>query len=492
MEMYSEEDLQNLNTMPIPDLWAELYKRLNPTNSRLTHAQFCAFRAALIRDPPAAAAANLDRDYRGLFKRINDYLEDPFLRKSLSRQAGTFRDYTTALADHNLLHNKVQRGASSSSTSDNGPNQDDLDLVSGAILADCKYCLAWLEELGSINTGNVYYNEYGWSLLAIAVKANAKNVIDTLINHSGNDPGPLNPHRVFRDGSVGQSILNFAIDSATTSDDTCLWALINWCASFMEQDDTRIANELDESYQYKIAKISSIRLINKLDNTFGTDILENASGPQGENIWHAATIHRNPVFLTWLRCAYPDKINTRDNQNNTPLMYAILQGNRRSVNWFKNQLSNDQISCKGQDPSQPLPCALDIAIESWNENCVGILNCINKHPVYAHMNQDIRATADLIMSMIRSLVAHKNSLNMRLQVGKLSRAEKQRLWNNTKNWVSGKCRVLVKNASSDLFQSSELRDCLAFARSCRVGFLQHCLSNNDDVTWRRLRSSREF
>lgn len=226
------------------------------------------------------------------------------------------------LHDH---HKGVYHDTSSNSNS----NANDPDLVTGTILADCKSCLAWLYELGILKSGYVCYNEKGWSLLALTIKANAKNGIENLIEHSGYEPGPLRPHRILTDGSIGISILKFAIPS-TKFDDTYLWALINWCDSFMELEDTRVVEELDALDQYKIGIIASIRLINKL-STLGTNILEDASGPQGKSIWHAATINQNTVFLTLLKTSHLTGINTRDHQNRTPLMYAIAEGKQEFV-----------------------------------------------------------------------------------------------------------------------------------------------------------------
>jgi len=484
MEMYSKDDLLSLNQLDSPGLRNELNERLNPNDSRFTHAQFCEFRGALIRNPAVATATGLDDDYPGLFQKIQVYLNDAQKKDNLSQQAGIFRDYTTALTHLHDHHKEVNHDTSSNSNS----NANDPDLVTGTILADCKYCLAWLYELGILKSGYICYNEKGWSLLALAIKANAKNVIENLIEHSGHEPGPLRLHRIFLDGSIGISILKFAI-SSTKLDDTYLWALLNWCDSFMELEDTRIVEELDALDQYKIGIIASIRLINKLNN-FGTNILEDASGPQGRTIWHAATIHQNTVFLTWLKTSHPTGINNRDHQNRTPLMYAIAQGKQESVEWLCSELTNDQIICQG-DGLEPLPCALDTTIESWNENCVDILKCIYRHPVYVRKSQDIQAITNHTRQMISSLVVQKNNLSSRLQDGTLTRVRRRARWKNVKDWARGKCQILIETASSDLFQSSAFRDCLAFARRSGVGVLQYALSYNV-VARRRLRSDGGF
>lgn len=61
-EIYTGEDLSNLNSLDLADLWTELHRRLKLEDHRLTHGQFCAFRGALIRNPIVAAAADLDEE----------------------------------------------------------------------------------------------------------------------------------------------------------------------------------------------------------------------------------------------------------------------------------------------------------------------------------------------------------------------------------------------------------------------------------------------
>lgn len=93
--------------------------------------------------------------------------------------------------------------------------------------------------------------------------------------------------------------------------------------------------------------------------------------------------------------------------------------------------------------------------------------------------------------MTSSLVVQKNNLNGRLQDRTLTRVQTRVRWKNVKDWARGKCQVIINSASSDLFQSSAFRDCLAFARRSGVGFLQYALRYNV-VARRSLRSDGWF
>lgn len=479
-EQYSDEDLYNLNTMEPAELWKELHRRLKPEDHRLTHAEFCAFRGALIRNPGLAAAAGLDAEFPGLFQEVQYYLSDHSSKEYLCRQCGILPDYATVLKNCSSLNTEFNY---------NTYTGNDLDLVTGAVLADCEYCLTWLYELAIIRTEYVVYNERGWSLLAIAVKADSKNVIDLLIDNSGNEPGPLQPYRIWSDGRLGSSILKYSASTQCTSDDICFWSLIQWCDSFMEPGDPRVAAELDPLDRYKLGQMASVRVARQLKD-FGVDLPQTASGPQGKNIWHAATVNQNSVFLTWLKLSYSEGINTCDNWNNTPLMYAIAQGKQACVEWFLSELTPAQIFCKG-DASDPISSALDFASRAWNKDCVVILRCIYTHPAYGEIHEDIAAITKLISQIITSLVVQKRNIETRLGNGALNRTDRMNVWKQTREWGGAKCQILMETAPSSLFHSPAFQRCIAAAQKTGMGFLQYYLTNVP-TTRKRLRSDGDF
>ncbi|CAI7586915.1 unnamed protein product [Penicillium pancosmium] len=188
-KIYTDEDLTNLNSLDLAALRTELHQRLKPENHRLTHRAFCAFRGALIRNPIMAAAADLDEDYPGLFQKVQYYLRDPLSKDYLCRAAGSFPDHATALQRAGNLRSDVEYNNDKKfeSNKDKDPEATAIepDLVTGAILADCEYCVTWLYELDVIKSGHVGYNEHGWSLLGVAVKSDARKVIENMVRWEG-------------------------------------------------------------------------------------------------------------------------------------------------------------------------------------------------------------------------------------------------------------------------------------------------------------------
>ncbi|KAJ5995688.1 hypothetical protein N7481_002665 [Penicillium waksmanii] len=489
-EIYTDEDLSNLNSLDLAALWAELHQRLKPENHRLTHGEFCAFRGALIRNPIVAAAADLDEDYPGLFQKVQYYLSDPLSKDYLYRAAGSFPDHATVLQSAGNLDSDVEYNNDKLEDKDKDPEAEakaaEPDLVTGAILADCEYCVTWLYELDVIMSGHVGYNEHGWSLLGVAVKADAKKVIELLINHSGDEPGPIQPHRIWSDRKEGCSILKYAASAQypNLGQDNCFWALLDWCDSFMEEDDSRIQAELDQLDKYKISQLGSVRVANRLKE-FGVDLAQTASGPQGQGIWHAAAIHQNIIFLTWLNEVYRSGITDRDSQGRTPLVYAIRRGRLQAVQWFLQALSPHEFLLKG-DAGQILPSPLDSAIESLNVHCVAILRCVYTHHTHEHLSNDTNAIIENINRLIASSAAQKRKIETRFRNGTLTDGQRRILWRNARECAGGKCQILLEGASSIIFYNVAFRKCLETAKKSNVGFLQYYLT--DDKTKKGLRS----
>lgn len=480
IEMYREEDLSNLNELDLSQLSNELQLRLQLDKRRLTHADFCAFRGALIRNPEVAAASDLDEEYRGIYQKVQDYLKDPSSKDHLARQTGCFPDCATVLQKLDSLNSDV--------------NYDQFttvepELVTGAIIADCQYCLTWLYELDIIPSGYVAYNEHGWSLLGVAIKHNARNVIELLIKHSGGDPGPFQPYRIWKDGSMGQSFLKYASETRypAPAHDDYYWSLLQWCDSFMEDGDQRIQTELDPMSQYNICLLSSVRVSNLLKD-FGIDLTQTASGPTGKNIWHAAIVNENIVYLTWLKIAFPSAINVRDENGKTPLMDAIIQGKKQSVQWLLDALKTKEITSAGTCV-EPLPSALDIAVESWNENCVIILRLIYTLPINEYTCPCPESTTKLILRIIKSLSARGKKIETRLGNNALSRTQRQALWKTAREQAGEKFKIILERAPAAFFQGAALQKCKRVAQQEGVGFLQHHLGTKM-VTKKKLRSQR--
>lgn len=82
------------------------------------------------------------------------------------------------------LNSRVEYNDNDNET-DTDATRPEPDLVTGAVLEYCEYSVTWLYELDVIKSGHVGYNEQGWSLLGIAVKADARKVIDRMIKLSG-------------------------------------------------------------------------------------------------------------------------------------------------------------------------------------------------------------------------------------------------------------------------------------------------------------------
>ncbi|KAJ5379539.1 hypothetical protein N7509_012658 [Penicillium cosmopolitanum] len=490
-EIYTDEDLTNLNSLDLAALWTELHQRLKPETHRLTHGEFCAFRGALIRNPILAAAADLDEDYPGLFQKVQYYLKNPLSKDYLCRAAGSFPDHATVLQRASTLNSDVEynNDKNSKSNKDNDPEATvtEPDLVTGAIIADCEYCVTWLYELSIIKSGHVGYNEHGWSLLGVAVKADARKVIEVLINHSGDEPGPIQPYRIWSDGREASSILKYAVSAhyPNLGHDNCFWALLEWCDSFMEEDDSRVKAELDPLDQYKISQLGSVRVANLL-KTFAVDLSQTASGPQGEGIWHAAAVHQNTVFLTWLNQVYRSGISDLDDQGRTPLVYAIRRGKLQAVEWFLQELRPHEIVLKGDSPGQLIPSPLDNAIEALNVHCVAILRCVYTHNTYEHLSNDTNAIIENINRLITSSDAQKRKIETRFRNGMLTDGQRRILWRIARECAGEKCQVLLEGAPSIIFYNVAFRKCLETAKKCDVGFLQYYLT--DDRTKKGLRS----
>jgi hypothetical protein len=485
MEIYTDEYLSNLNnTTDLAELVTELHARLIPDNHRLTHGEFCAFRGALIRNPIIAAAADLDEDYPGLFQKVQYFLSDPLSRDCLRRAAGSFPDHKTVLESASTLSSDIEY------KKDDSDAGTEPDLVTGAILANCEYCLTWLYELDVIKPGHVGYNEHGWSLLGLAVRADAKKVIELLIKHSGDEPGPLQPYRIRSDGKEECSILQYGtwaqFHRTGYQDDTCLWALLEWCDSFMEEGDSRIKAQLDPQAQHRICHLGSVRVANLL-KSFDVDLAETALGPQGQGIWHAAMIHENVVFLTWLNTVYHAGINKADNHNRTPLVYAIQRGKLQAVQWLLEALRPSEILVSKGDAGQSLPAAIDTAIKSWGDHCVVILRCLYTHSAHEDFSSDANTIIEHINLLITSSQAAKRRIDTRFQNGGLTQGQRRNLWKEIRERAGGKCQILLERAPSIIFYNVAFRKSIEKAKESGVGFLRYYLTNTE-TTKRGLRS----
>jgi hypothetical protein len=228
--------------------------------------------------------------------------------------------------------------------------------------------------------------------------------------------------------------------------------------------------------QYKISQLGSVRVANLL-KTFGVDLAETASGPQGEGIWHAAAVHQNTIFLTWLNKIYRSGITNLDDHGRTPLVYAIRRGRLQAVEWFLQELRSQEILLKG-DSGQILPSPLDNAIDALNVHCVAILRCVYTHNTYEHLSNDTNAIIENINRLITSSAAQKRKIETRFRNGTLTDGQRRILWGIARECAGEKCQVLLEGTPSIIFYNVAFRKCLETAKKNDVGFLQYYLTDN--------------
>ena len=452
---YTDTDLNRLNSLDTLALHEALDKRLSPKSpERLTHKNLCRFREALLQDPKAQTSFEVQ--FPGLAAKIQAYMDLPATRRLLQAQLNISQDLEGAISNHH----KILKGAEHGGLPGKKP-----DAVTGAICDDCAPCLTCLYEHGAIFGGSVSYNEHGFALLSVAIKAGALSTVAPLISNSGLDPGPFQPYRVLRSGAKDMSL--FRLYAIETSKKEFFHAMMQWCDRFIAQGEPRIAKELDSSAQYGICKMGCIKIADwvlEMDLNIGAVVREK----DGKCSWHGAVFKEHPALFSWLSDdpSTLALINRRDKQGRTPLMYAVELDKEVSVSWLLYRMRHDQIR-SGDLFNGYKDTALEIALLRHSEKSVQNFQRIWKSDAYYKARKNAEITTLLCDSIVTDLI----KCRAKLEKSGISRRQRDDEWDILKRIAKRKCQVLVKDSPANIYRGNKHRECVMRARENDLEFL---------------------
>ncbi|KAJ5171658.1 hypothetical protein N7492_004251 [Penicillium capsulatum] len=449
-QWYTNPDVGRRHTSSLMALCDALDERLfPPAPARLTHAQFCKFRQALLSDAINATCA-------GLATKIRDYMARPATKQLLQHQFNIYPTLEHITRDHRMIPENTRF---------DGLPGEAPDAVTGAILEDCAPCLSYLFGIGAIIAGDVSYNENGWALLTVAIRSRAFSTLGPLIAHSGLDPGPFQPSPVRRNGEQVMSILRLCATEAT--DKKYFHAIMTWCEEFFGPEEPRMSRELDASAQYNLCKMGCVRIANWLQE-WEVNLGLVLRPKDGKCAWHAAAFKGHPAVFSWLseHPAILARINHRDARGRTPLVYAVETDRDVSVSWLLYRLHSSQIRNEDVSPTS-LKTPLTAALLRHSEKSVLNFQRIWQHDACKLDRHSAETTTRLCEMIITDLI----DCRARLRASGISRRRQDAEWEILCEIAQRKCQILVKDSPADIYRGEAHKNCVLRARNNDLEFL---------------------